>query len=205
MRETRRCGLADAALASDTCIRVNPHGDGAYLRWERQRFGPNTHFVSFDGAEQAAEQPVQLKSLGPAAWSVLPYLAAELEIVEVTGATATLGGVSLGWTVERLGQAIGEQRGVAPELLRLIVNEQTLDGKGSLLLPACGIGAGGEITRVHVVPQTAEQAAARRAAAASAVAEGGAVEEGQPPEAAAPAVRSARRGGGWCCSAPPAQ
>ena len=85
--------------------------------------------------------------------------------MEVTGATATLGGVSLGWTVERLGQAIGDQRGVAPKLLRLIVNEQALDGKGSLRLPACGIGAN-EITRVRVVPQTVEQAEARRAAAA---------------------------------------
>ena len=106
---------------------------------------------------------------------MLPQLTVVLEIVEITGASATLGGVSLGWTVERLGQAIGEQRGVAPELLRLIVNEQALDGKGSLLLPACGIGAGGgESTRVHLVPQTAEQAAARRAAAASA----GSIEEG---------------------------
>ena len=35
---------------------------------------------------------------------VLPPPALELEIV---GATATLGGVSLGWTVEQLGQAIG--------------------------------------------------------------------------------------------------
>ena len=121
--------------------------------------------------------------------------AVELETVEITGATATLG-----WTVERLGRAIGEQRGVAPELLRLIVNEQALDGKGSLLLPACSIGASGEITRVHVVPpQTAEQAAARRAAAASA----GVIEEGRPPAAAPAAVRQRRRGGGWCCWGPP--
>ena len=67
-----------------------------------------------------------IKTLGPAAWSVLPQLTVVLEIVEITGASATLGDVSLGWTVERLGQAIGEQRGVAPELLRLIVNEQAL-------------------------------------------------------------------------------
>ena len=31
-----------------------------------------------------------------------------------------------------------EQRGVASELLRLVVNEQALDGKGSLLLSTCG-------------------------------------------------------------------
>ena len=135
----RQCGLADAALPPGTRLRVNPRGDGAYLRWERQRFGANTHFVRFDGPERAAEQPVQLKSLGRAAWSVLPYLTVELEIVEVTGATATLGGVSLGWAVERLGQTIGEQRGVASELLRLIVKDQALDDKGSLLLPVCGI------------------------------------------------------------------
>ena len=118
------------------------------------------------------------------------------------GATATLGGISLGWTVERLGQAIGEQCRVAPEFLRLIVGEQALDGKESLLLSACRIGAG-EITRVHVVPQTAEQAVLRRAAFATA--DIGAIEEGQAPESAAdvaaPAVR--RGGGGWCCSGRP--
>ena len=98
---------------------------------------------------------------------MLPPPTVELEIVEVTGTTAPLGGVSLGWTVERLRQAIGEQRGIAPELLRLIGNDQPLDGKESLLLSACGISAG-EVTRMHVVPQTAEQAAERRAASAAA-------------------------------------
>ena len=59
----------------------------------------------------------------------------------------------------------------------------------SLLLPACGICADGELTCVHLVPQTVEQAAARRAAAASA----GAIEEGQPPSSAAVAVARQRR------------
>jgi hypothetical protein len=206
----RHCGLADAALPTGTRLQVEPHGEGTYERFEKRTFGANTHFVRFDGAEDAtAEQPVQLKILGPAAWSVLPPPTVELEIVEVTGKISVLGGVSLGWTAGRLGQAIGEQRGVAPETLRLIVGEQALDGKEGLLLPAVGIGA--ESTagnkRVHVMPQTAEQAAARRAAVV--VAASGVVEESQPLEpaaaaAAAAAVRQRRRGGGWCCSAPPA-
>ena len=134
-------------------------------------------------------------------WSVLPQLTVELEIAEVTGTTATLSGVSLGWTVKRLGRAIGELRGVAPELLRLIVNEQALDNKGSLLLPACGICAGGEITRVHVVPQTAEQIAARLAAAASAFADGGAIEEGQPSEEEVLLLLCGRGGAAAACAA----
>ena len=121
--------------------------------------------------------------------------AVELETVEITGATATLG-----WTVERLGRAIGEQRGVAPELLRLSVGGQALDGKASPLPPVCGICAG-EITRVHVVPQTAELAAARRAA--SATVDAGAIDEGQPPVADAARLAPAWHGSGWCCSGRP--
>ena len=69
------CDLADAALAPVTRLRVDPHGDGTYTRFEKKTFGDKVHFVRFDGAEPAAEpaaeQPLQLKSLGPAAWSVL--------------------------------------------------------------------------------------------------------------------------------------
>eukprot|EP01048_Picozoa_sp_COSAG05_P015846 COSAG05_NODE_1962_length_3773_cov_127.334194_1_plen_468_part_00 len=195
----RRRGLADAAIPTGTRVRVEPHGEGTYTRFKRKIFGPNTHFVRFDAAEGtiAAEQPVQLrtgcwcgqqrcgaKPLGPAAWSVLPQLTVELEIVEETGATSVLGGVSLGWTVEQLGRAIGEQRGVAPELLRLIVGGQALDGMGQMaLLPACGIGSQPPgVTRVHVVARTDQQAAT-----------GGAVEEGQPPEPDASAPSKQRQ------------
>ena len=72
----RRCVLTDAALPPGTRLRADPHVDGTCLRWERQSFGPNNHFVRFDGAE--AEQPVQLKALEPAAWSVLPLLPASV-------------------------------------------------------------------------------------------------------------------------------
>jgi hypothetical protein len=180
----RRRGLADAAIPTGTRLRVEAHGEGTYTRFKRKIFGANTHFVRFDAAEGtiAAEQPVQLKGLGPAAWSVLPQLTVELEIVEETGATSVLGGVSLGWTVEQLGRAIGEQRGVAPALLRLIVGEQALDGKEALLLPACGIGSQPPgVTRVHVVEQTDQQAAT-----------GGAVEEGQPPARDGDSLHQAR-------------
>ena len=193
--QARDNGLADAALPPGTRLRVDPHGDGTYTRFEKKTFGANAHFVRFDGTE--AEQPVQLKGLAPAAWSVLPPPTVELEFVEVTGAITTLSGVSRGWTVERLGQAIGEQRGVAPELLRLIVAEQALDNK-SVAAPCLRHRCR---WRDHACARgSTEQAAARRAATAAG---GGMIEQGQSP-GAAPAVRQRRRGGGWCCSGPPA-
>ena len=70
----RECGLADVALRPGTRLRVPPYGDGTYVRWEQKWFGANVHFVRFDGAE--VEQPVFLRSLGPAAWSVLPGIGA---------------------------------------------------------------------------------------------------------------------------------
>lgn len=68
--QARSSGLSDAALKAGTRLHIDPHGDGTYLRWEQQRVGPNAHIINFDG-EQATEQLVQLRSLGPAAWSVL--------------------------------------------------------------------------------------------------------------------------------------
>ena len=56
----RRCGLADTALPPGTRLRVDPRGDGTYARFEKKTFGPNAHFVRFDGTE--AEQPVRLKA-----------------------------------------------------------------------------------------------------------------------------------------------
>ena len=71
MLEARDSGLADAALPPGTRLRVDPHGDGTYARFERSLFGASAHLVRFDGGGQA-EQPIELKGLAPSAWSVLP-------------------------------------------------------------------------------------------------------------------------------------
>ena len=195
----RRDGLANAALQPGIRLRVDLHGGGTYVRVEKKTWRWNVHFIRFDGAE--AEQPAQLKGLVPAAWSVLPHMPAY-------GGAGDRGGHGDDRTTRRCLARLdrgaarpGDRRGVAPELLRLIVNEQALDGKGSLLLPACGIGAN-EITRVRVVPQTAEQAAARRTAATSAAVGGGAIAEGQLlcGAAAAGAARPRQQSSSCRCS-----
>ena len=55
MAAARMHGLADTALQPGTRLRVDSHGDGTYLRWERQRFGPNAHFIRFDRELEAAD------------------------------------------------------------------------------------------------------------------------------------------------------
>ena len=66
--DARRRGLADEALPAGTRLRVEPHGEGTYERWGKNRIGANDHFVRF----ASGVQKVQLKKLGAQAWQVVP-------------------------------------------------------------------------------------------------------------------------------------
>ena len=54
MAAARRDGLADDAMPPGTRRRVDPHGEGTYVRFECSLFGANVHFVRFDGSRASA-------------------------------------------------------------------------------------------------------------------------------------------------------
>jgi hypothetical protein len=61
-------GKADEALAAGTRLRVSPHGEGVYERFERSTFGANDHYIRFDSG---GTKKVALKNLQPQDWAVL--------------------------------------------------------------------------------------------------------------------------------------
>ena len=60
-------GKADEALAAGTRLRVSPHGEGVYERFERSTFGANDHYIRFDSG---GTKKVALKNLQPQDWAV---------------------------------------------------------------------------------------------------------------------------------------
>lgn len=80
-------GLADEELPAGTRLQVEPHGEGTYERWRKNRIGANDHFVRFaSGVER-----VQLKKLGATAWHIVSVEVASAETRELSAARASLG------------------------------------------------------------------------------------------------------------------
>lgn len=73
--QQHQCGLADESMQPGTRVRIPPHGEGSYERWESSRLGANKHFVRFDNGGETKK--VALKKLKPDDWQVLPFDAAE--------------------------------------------------------------------------------------------------------------------------------
>jgi hypothetical protein len=73
-------GRADEALAAGTRLRVSPHGEGVYERFEEAWVGANNHYIRFDSG---GAKTVALKKLRPQDWAVLALAAEqEAEIVQ---------------------------------------------------------------------------------------------------------------------------
>eukprot|EP01046_Picozoa_sp_COSAG06_P010277 COSAG06_NODE_559_length_14300_cov_98.800085_3_plen_713_part_00 len=61
-------GRADEPLPAGARVRVAPHGEGVYERFERCTFGANDHYIRFDSG---GTKKVALRKLKPEDWTVL--------------------------------------------------------------------------------------------------------------------------------------
>ena len=69
-------GRADEALAVGTRLRVSPHGEGVYERFEAAWVGANNHYIRFDSG---GTKKVALKKLRPQDWAVLAVPAEQVQ------------------------------------------------------------------------------------------------------------------------------
>lgn len=69
MEAALAAGMADQALAPGMRLRLDDHGEGTYERFEKKTSDANVHFVRIEGKLQ----PIRLKGLESAQWSVLPH------------------------------------------------------------------------------------------------------------------------------------
>lgn len=86
---------ADMALTAGTRLRVYPHGEGVYERFERNRFGVNNHYIRFD---TGGTQKVALKKLRPQEWAVLAMAAEHAQKLLTTRRAVTQW--TFGWAAD---------------------------------------------------------------------------------------------------------
>ena len=67
--EQRARGESDEALIVGTRLRVLPHGEGVYERFERSTFGANSHYIRFEDSDRV--EKIELKKLKKHEWAVL--------------------------------------------------------------------------------------------------------------------------------------